>query len=121
MSCPGASAIRVKVGQAIQSTIQWTNTGSQAYSFDIIVIIGDYDPSSGNISNGYIIGQALDQSASPGQSVTTTMVSGAIPSVAARAAPYDLVVLICDWDSAARQPTYTYAGCYSLDIVTITS
>jgi hypothetical protein len=120
-ACPGVSAITVKAGQAIKTTVTWTNTGSQAYSFDIIVIMGDYDPSTGNVS-GYIIGKALDQPSSPGLPVTTTMTSPSIPSGAVRATPYDLIVAICDWDDVNQKfinPPYVF--CWNDGLITVTS
>jgi hypothetical protein len=120
-ACPGANALTVKAGQAIKTIVTWTNTGSQAYSFDIIVIMGDYDPSTGNVTNAYIIGKALDQASSPGQSVTTTMTSPAIPSGVVRATPYDLIVAICDWDDVNNKFINIYTACFSTDIITITS
>jgi hypothetical protein len=120
-ACPGVSAITVKAGQAIKTTVTWVNTGSQAYSFDVIVIMGDYDPATKKIS-GYVIGKALDQASSPGQLVTTTMTSPAIPSDAVRAEAYDLIVAICDWDDVNHQfINPPYAFCWNDRLITVTS
>jgi hypothetical protein len=115
-ACPGVTSLAVKAGQAIKTTVTWMNTGSQAYSFDIIVLMGDYPDGP-----FYIIGKALDQASSPGQSVTTTMTSLAIPSSLVRATPYDLIVTICDWDDVNSKPTAQYAACLSTDLITVTS
>jgi hypothetical protein len=117
-ACPGVSAITVKAGQAIKTTVTWTNTGSQAYSFDIIVIMGDYP-------NGpfYLIGKALDQYLAAGKTSDppTTVTSQPIPSDLVRATPYDLIVVICDWDDVNNKVITQYAACLSPDLITVTS
>jgi hypothetical protein len=120
-ACPGAASLTVKVGQAIKTTVTWVNTGSQSYNFDVIVIMCDYDPSTGNITNAYLIGKALDQPSSPGQSITTSMTSATVPSGLVRATPYDLIVAICDWDDVNSKFTTIYTACISTDIITVSS
>jgi hypothetical protein len=120
-TCPGVSPITVRVGQGIKTTVSWTNTGGERYGFDVVVIMGDYDPSTNTIYNPYLIGLVLDQYVDAGRSTTTTTVSTAIPSGAARTDPYDLIVAICDWDTTTNQFIAVYAICLSPDIITVTS
>jgi hypothetical protein len=116
-ACPGVSPLTVKAGQSIKTTVQWTNTGTETYKFDVLVIMGDFP--DGPL---YIIGLALDQQASPGQTITTTLTSGAVPSELIRAAAYDLFVAICDFDTSTRSIIGNpYAWCVTEGCITVTA
>jgi hypothetical protein len=121
-ACPGVTAITVKAGQAIKATVTWTNTGSQAYNFDIVIAMGDYDPTTGNFS-GKVIAVAWDQPSNPGQQVTTTVTSPALGSEWVRATAYDVAVFICDATVTDNTVNLVnrYDTCLALDMVTVTS
>jgi hypothetical protein len=83
-------------GNVLVATVTWQNTGTQAYSFDIAVVIGrgtnptDFQSKGGNV--------VQNVSSNPNDIKTTNVQVG--PLGADFVGTWDILVLIGDYDSA---------------------
>ncbi len=106
MSCPPQTTI--KRGQQLNVEIDWQNTGTTSYAFDLIFLVG-YIDATGNFVVEYG-NYVLDVPSNPGEAKTTT-ISLIIPSWATTGVRSGLA-LICDYDPATGNRTdYAYLLC----------
>jgi hypothetical protein len=91
------------VGSVLAATVTWQNTGTQAYSFDIAVVIGKgTNPSDFQSKVGNLV---QNVSSNPGDIKTTNVQIGPLDS--SFVGTWDIMVLVGDWDSAS-QTFYAY-------------
>ena len=103
MSCPPQTTI--KRGQQLNVEIDWQNTGTTSYAFDLIFLVG-YIDATGNFVVEYG-NYVLDVPSNPGEAKTTT-ISFTIPPDAPTGTRSGLGI-IGDYDPATGNLTALYA------------
>jgi len=110
-------ATQINRGQTLRTSVDWQNIGDVTYAFDVLSLIGDYDPTTGVFTIEYGWG-VLDVSVNAGVAVTTN-VDGVIPDWASGGLR-DGLVLICDYDPATGAITTIYAALVTEDAINVT-
>jgi hypothetical protein len=95
--CPQTTT--VNVGKQLSIVVTWQNTGTQAHTFIVLVMVGDYDPTSGTFS--YLFMNKVTVATSPGQQYTTEVPLGVITSGMVRTDPYRIAAAILESDESA--------------------
>jgi len=110
-------AVPIERGQTLRTSIDWQNIGTVRYAFDVLSLIGDWDPATRTFTVEYGWG-VLDVAVDPGVALTTN-IDGTIPSYA-KGGLRDGLVLICDYDPATGTITKVYAAVVVEDAINVT-
>lgn len=100
MSCP--PQFTIARGQRFQVIVEWKNTGTETYTFDVLLLIR----APGEADYG-LIGGALDRTLPPGASEATLVFDGMFRADAPTG-NWDAKALICDYDPNTGK-AYVYA------------
>lgn len=92
-----AEPIAIERGQSLRSTIEWQNTGTEDHAFDLISLIGDYNPGTGEYVIEYGLGKD-DLQSSPSQ-IQTHEIDFVIPPEA-KGGLRDGRIILCDYGPA---------------------
>lgn len=101
MSCPVTT--NWKRGTNMGVEIDWTNTGTITYAFDVLFLV-KYP----GTTDYYLFAYNLDVNLPAGQTTTTKMTTATMPTNWPTGLT-DGVALICDFDPATGQITMVYA------------
>jgi len=109
-------ALSIERGETLRTVIAWTNIGTVAYAFDLLSLIGNYDPATGEftLEYGWYV---LDVSLAAGAS-TTTSIDGVIPGDA-KGGLRDGLAILCDFDLETRRVTKTYDAYLTEDAIDV--
>ena len=110
-------AIDIERGQTLRTIVDWRNVGTVRYAFDVLSLIGDWNPAAREFRGEYGWG-VLDITVDPGVAVTTN-IDGVIPS-GAKGGLKDGLVLICDFDPATGTITKIYDAFITEDAINVT-
>ena len=112
-----ALAVSIPRGGTLRAATVWANIGDIAYAFDLLSLIGNYDPATRDftVEYGWVL---LDQSLAAGARVTTN-IDGIVPSWA-KGGLRDGVVLVCDYDPATGAITKIYDAYLTEDAISVT-